>query len=312
MKKPALLIFGLLLFAFVSIYFIIPEKIKTTQKINIDATDVNVSRFLVNKRLWAKWWPGQYNAADSSLYAYKGIRYTLKKSTNERIQVLIKTGDLEIDSWLNYLATEEGMTTVTWITEKQSSLNPFTRIAGFLKIKSTTGDLDEILSHFKKFMQKDINVYGISVKLNKIKDPIVLASTINSKTYPSEALIYSTIENLKQQIAAQQAKVVNYPIMNINHIDDNDYHITIALPIDRLIEPGANAKINKLVKGANILETDVKGGRHTVANAMMQLKKYQQDYRLISPAMPYEQLISNRLTEKDTTKWVTKIYYPIF
>lgn len=312
MKKPALFILGLLLFAFISIYFIIPERIKTTQRINIDATDVNVSRFLVNKRLWVKWWPQKHSTADSNLFAYRGIKFNLLKSTNEGIQVAINTGDIKMDSWLSYLATEEGMTTVTWITEKQSSLNPFTRIAEFLKIKSTTGDMDDILSHFRKFMQTDVNVYGIIVKLNKIKDPIVLASTINTNTYPSQELIYSTIESLKSQIALQQAKILGHPMLNVSATDDNDYQVTVAIPIDKFIKPGANSNINKLVKGANVLETDIRGGRQTIANALMQLKKYQQDHRLISPAMPYEQLITNRLTEKDTTKWVTKIYYPIF
>ncbi|MDB4999000.1 MAG: hypothetical protein JWR76_77, partial [Mucilaginibacter sp.] len=57
---------------------------------------------------------------------------------------------------------------------------------------------------------------------------------------------------------------------------------------------------------------DVKGGKQTVANAFVQLKNYQKDHGLISPAMPFEILITNRLTEKDTAKWVTKLYWPIF
>ena len=30
----------------------------------------------------------------------------------------------------------------------------------------------------------------------------------------------------------------------------------------------------------------------------------------MSPAIPFESLITNRLEEPDTSKWVTKIYYP--
>jgi hypothetical protein len=33
---------------------------------------------------------------------------------------------------------------------------------------------------------------------------------------------------------------------------------------------------------------------------------------LSTPAIPYQSIITNRLTETDTTKWITKIYQPIF
>jgi hypothetical protein len=311
MKKPTLFVIGILVLAFISIYFIIPQKIKTANVIEIDANDVNVSKFLVNKRQWHKWWPGQHNAADSIHFSYKGVDYILQESTNSEMKTLIKIGDMELNSQLLYATTGEGMCEVTWTTEMQSSINPIERITQFVKIKRFTKDIDTLLTGFKKFMQKDTNVYGMAIKISKIKNTIVLASVIHANDYPTPETIYGIVKDLKKQINAQNAIPIDSPMMNVHPDEHTGYQLTVAVPINKVIKLGANTIINRLVKDANMLEATVKGGKGTIKNAFVQLRNYQKDYRLVSPAMPYESLITNRLAEKDTAKWVTKIFWPI-
>jgi len=312
MKKPVLFVFGFLFLAFISIYFIIPQKIQTTRVVEVDATDINVSKFIVNKRPWPKWWPGKHVATDSSSYSYKNISFTLQKNTNSEMHVLIKQGDIELNSVITYATTGEGMCDVTWFAEMQSSLNPFERVAEYFKIKRIGKDIDEVLADFKKFIQADINVYGMTFTISKIQHPIVLATTLTTTDYPAAGVIYNKIAELKKQISAEHAAVVDSPIMNVHPAETGGYFVTVAVPINTVITPGKNAMINKLVKDANALETQVKGGKNTILNGFTQLKNYQKAHRLISPAMPFESLITNRLAEKDTAKWVTKIYCPIF
>jgi hypothetical protein len=312
MKKPTLFVIGILVLAFISIYFVIPQKIKTTNVVEIDATDINVAKFLVNKRLWNKWWPGRHNAADSIHFSYNGADYVLQESTNSEMKTLIKIDDIELNSQLIYATTGEGMCEVTWLTEKQSSLNPFERIAEFVKIKRHAKSMDTILAGFKKFMQNEINVYGMAIKISHVKNPIVLATTAHLNDYPAPETIYSMAISLRKQIKAQDALPLDSPMMNV-HPDENDgYLIMVAIPINKIIKPGNGMVLNKLVKNANILEAEVKGGKNSIMNAFTQLKNYQKDHRLISPAMPYELLITNRLAEKDTAKWVTRVFWPIF
>lgn len=312
MKKPVLLIFGTLLLAFISIYFIIPQTIQATRVVEIDATDINISKFLVNKRPWAKWWPGKHVATDSSLYTYKNISFTLQKNTNSEMHALISQDDIELNSILTYATTGEGMCEVTWFAEKQSSLNPFARVAEYFKIKRIANELDVVLADFKKFMQADVNVYGMSFTIAKIQHPIVLATTVNTTDYPSVVLIYNKVGELRKQIHQENAVAVDSPMMNVHPVETGGYLVTVAVPINKIIKPGKNAMINKLVKDANALEAQIKGGKNTILNGFVQLKNYQKAHRLISPAMPFESLVTNRLAEKDTAKWVTKIYCPVF
>ncbi|RYU89975.1 hypothetical protein EWM62_10545 [Mucilaginibacter terrigena] len=312
MKKPVLIVVGILLLAFISIYFVIPQKIKISHVIEIDATDRNVSKFLVNKKPWAKWWLGQHNTADSNLFVYQGAKYKLQESTNSYINLIIEHDDIKLTSQVIYAATGEGMCEVTWLGEMQSSLNPFERIAQYVKITHLSKNIEVILTHFKSFMQTEKNVYGMSIRLSKIKNPIVLASTTHTADYPSPIVVYKLVNELKKQISMQGALALDSPMMNVHVDEKNGYLVMIALPVNKLITPGPNTVINKLVKGANVLEAQVTGGKNTITNAFSQVKHYQKDHGLMSPAMPFELLITNRLAQKDTAKWVTKIYWPIY
>jgi hypothetical protein len=42
------------------------------------------------------------------------------------------------------------------------------------------------------------------------------------------------------------------------------------------------------------------------------MRNYISDHQYADAAVPYQSLITNRVTEKDTTKWVTKICYPVY
>jgi effector-binding domain-containing protein len=152
----------------------------------------------------------------------------------------------------------------------------------------------------------------MNIKLAKIKHPIVLATTTHANNYPLPATIYSMVNELKEQIRAQGALSLDSPMMNVNPDENGGYLIMVALPINKIIKPGSNTVVNKLVLNGNLLEVEVTGGKNNVTNAFTQIKNYQKDHRLISPAMPYELLITNRLAQKDTAKWVTKVYWPIF
>ena len=312
MKKPALFVLGLLLLAFISIYFIIPQYITAKSIVHIDVTDANVFKFIIKPGSWKKWWPGGHSNTDSTVYTYNGITYTLQKSTNSDLQVQVKKGEDIMDSHITYLATDDGSTEVTWYASKQSSTSPFERIADFAGVKNTQKDMNSILEHFNQFMQKDINVYGIDVKLKKVKTPLLIITSVTTSSYPAMETVYTLIDKLRRQIIAGGAKETGSPMLNISKTDDKKYIVIVSLPINKVIQPGTDAKLNEMVKDANILEAEVKGGRNNIDNAFIQLKNYQKDHGLISPAMPYEQIITNRLAEKDTAKWITRVYWPIF
>jgi hypothetical protein len=42
------------------------------------------------------------------------------------------------------------------------------------------------------------------------------------------------------------------------------------------------------------------------------MQQYFADYKRVAMAIPFEYLVTDRETETDTTKWVTRIYAPVY
>ncbi len=55
----------------------------------------------------------------------------------------------------------------------------------------------------------------------------------------------------------------------------------------------------------------MKGGRSVSDSAMKKMELFASDHRLFNIALPFLSLITDRTKEKDSSKWVTKIYYPV-
>jgi hypothetical protein len=62
----------------------------------------------------------------------------------------------------------------------------------------------------------------------------------------------------------------------------------------------------------NILEVKVVGNNNKVEQALQATEDYMHDRMKTSPAISFVTYNSNRLLEKDSSKWISTIYYPIF
>lgn len=61
----------------------------------------------------------------------------------------------------------------------------------------------------------------------------------------------------------------------------------------------------------NIVVAEVTGGPAAIEKCRMAVQFYVNDFRKVSPAIAFERMVSNRLTE-DSSRWVTSINYPVF
>jgi hypothetical protein len=84
----------------------------------------------------------------------------------------------------------------------------------------------------------------------------------------------------------------------------------VAIPINKELPGSGNIFPRKLIKG-NYLMTEIQGGPYTIQNALHQLQVYAEDYRRTIIAIPFESLITNRITTPDTSQWKTKIFLPV-
>jgi hypothetical protein len=57
---------------------------------------------------------------------------------------------------------------------------------------------------------------------------------------------------------------------------------------------------------------EVKGGPSRVDGCLLAVENYVKDHNMMSPAIPFQSLVTDRMAEKDTAQWITRIYYPVF
>jgi hypothetical protein len=62
----------------------------------------------------------------------------------------------------------------------------------------------------------------------------------------------------------------------------------------------------------HFLRTEVTGGPHTIANAHRMMDQYFKDFNRVTMAIPFEYLVTDRLKEADTSKWITRVYGPVY
>jgi hypothetical protein len=295
--------------ALLLIQFIVPSQTSTKREIIIATTEGHVFDFLTHRKSWVLWWPGKVNFPEKE-YSLNNSTFTFQKASNSGVDLTIENGSAKINSKLTFIAADKGWIKIRWQADEILSNNPLKKLSQFLGFRNTDDDITNILNHLKIFFEDDKNVYKLDIKLAKVKDSVVLVKQVSLQQYPEANQIYNMVNTLKREISMKNALQVDSPMLNVNQVG-NRYDVMVGIPINKVIPAGKGTFLNKLVLG-NILRATVVGGPDKVRRSVKQLENYRRDYGLVAPAMPFQQLITNRLSQKDTTKWVTDLYYPIF
>jgi hypothetical protein len=309
MKKTVLIVLAAIIVIVAAIYLLIPANLTINNQLTIEASDGVVAKFLTHQQRWDKWWPG--TKINENQFAYDGVQLTINKTTNGGVNVDLQHDNFKMTADINYLAGDFSAK-ITLGGKKQNSMNPVQRVTAYLAARDLQNKTGQILTRFKAFLEDQKNAYGYKIYINKVTDPFLLSKTASTATYPEMQNIYSSIENLKKEAIAKGAKLTNFPMLNVTQLGSKEYQVSFAIPIDKKITPGKGSVINNLVMGGNLLIADVKGGPNTVNDAFEEVRMYMKDHKLVAPAMPFESMVTDRYVERDTSKWVTKIYYPIF
>jgi hypothetical protein len=306
MKKILIALVILLVLAVASVYLFIPGKIKIETTISLNAALPGVSRTLVNDSNWARWWPGK------TPLLFNDKRYTVHGQIFNVFDIGIENGKDSLDTGMELISVKIDTMTIIWRAEQQSSNNPFQRFADYRKSKTIKKDMQAILKSMKAYMEKPENIYTITITETIVMDSVLVATRRSFDQKPTVQDIDAMIQSLKKYIVQNNAVEKNFPMLNVSQIDNSHYEVMTAIPVDRQL-PDTNEFTSKfLLKGGNILEAEIQGGPTTIENSMNEFENYRSDYKFTSPAIPYQLLVTDRMKEPDTTKWITKLYYPVF
>ena len=310
MKKIVAVIFVIIILLVSAIYLLIPATLIVSSISTINVTENAYRKFIIdNNTNWQKWWPSFTTTTEN--LNYKNYQFKIINKNINVVEIAAINDQDTIYTKLILAPLKTDTINVIWTTHFSTGSNPLKKVQTYQKAKELKSHFTELLNSMKKFLENDEAIYSFKIEKTKVNDPLLLSSKFNTHNYPATTEIYKAIKELKDQIILKNIKETGNPMLHVRMLDSSNYETMVAIPINKEMLFDNKFAIKKMILG-NLLVTDVTGGVANIQKAYNALDTYILDHRLISPAMPYESLITNRFLESDTSKWKSKVYYPIF
>jgi len=312
MKRFLIFLFTLCLLFCIYVYAFLPGKteISITQFVNCNVN--GAFRTISNENAWKKWWPKEDSSKKkltAGQFFYNGYNYHLTNKYYNSVEVFMKNKSASIESRINLIKINSDSVALEWSFMLPGSLNPLTRISNYRKAKNIKSNMAAILSRLRLFLEKQENIYGVNFHVVMSKDSTMVAIKKMSPEYPTTAEIYKLIGSLKSYIKKEGAKENNFPMLNVRK-KDSLYETMVAIPVNKELAGNGKIFFSRFVPW-KVLTAEVRGGIWTVKEAMHQMDIYIADYQKTAMAIPFQSLVTNRMEEPDTLKWITGIYTPV-
>ncbi|MBL0356262.1 MAG: hypothetical protein IPP72_04960 [Chitinophagaceae bacterium] len=308
-KLTAGLVIVLVLF-FSLAYLMVPNVITINTSLAFQNNIKGLFRTLSETRNWSKWWPGKFDSTGKKLLL-NGNEYTVPDYTATSIVVEVNNPTVSEKSSLLFVPLKSDSIRLEWQVQIPTSYNPFKRVKIYFATSGLQHDFHSILASIKSYYTNDERIYGLDIRRESVKDTSLVFTYDSSKGYPSTEKIYSMIGELRNYIDMHSAIATDSPMLNI-YSSDHEYYLTkVAIPTNKILPSSGKIFYKWVLPHGNILVADVKGNIQQTDSAFATISHYVHDYNLTAPAIPFFKLITNRLQEKDSSKWVTRIYYPV-
>lgn len=313
MKRWLLLVLVLIALLFISVYIFFPKEVTSSKIEKINCSINSVNRFILVKDNWPRWWPGTMSndvSSNKKSFNYKGINYSISAERYNSIIVKATSNGLSAEGTILFVPLNLNTVQAEWVYSLKTNSNPLSRIHLYNETRKINKNEEDILQNMKAFLEDPEKVYGLKIGQEIVKDTILVTTKFSASEFPSTSKIYGIIDDLKSYISNNNAVETNFPMLHVWQ-DSGLFHTTIAIPVDKQISGNSIYSTKRMVPG-KILVAAVKGGPFTAGDAIRRLGIFMTDNQMSSPAIPFESLITNRMKEPDTSKWITKIYYPVF
>lgn len=294
-------------------YIFIPAKLNIVSASYVLANENGAFKYIADTSNWSRWWkysPADTNAAGSYLYNCSDNNFKLTEKQYRTVKIDVEHKGRKIESIMHLFAIKIDSSVISWECKMQASNNPVKRIIDYQEAMEIKKCMETVLVHLKNFLENKENVYGISLERTTVKDTLLISTKAVSPTYPSTSFIYGLVNKLQKYAQTQGAKQTGNPIYNVTAADKH-FNVMVAIPLNQALSNAGEYEFKKMIPGSFIVTT-VTGGEQTVNYALQQIHQYFEDYHLTSMAINFKMLVTDRTAEPDSTKWVTRIYQPVY
>lgn len=307
MKKKIIVLVSIIIIGF--ILFLIPKQKIYTERIVVNCTPTAATRIISDFQLWKSWWPGEIK--NDSTVVYNNNIFVINKILLNGFYCNAIINKMPVFADIQFLSAPNKQSEFIFSYTVNYTVNPVKRFIQFLQYS----DLQEAFTSLNKEVKANLEdvkkVYGFEIKEERVPNAIHVSIKKIYNHYPSNLEIYELIDKLKAYADKNGAKTINHPIYNIFSSDNHQYQLMVAIATDQPI-PGNNEFMYKeMVRGKIIIGKAV-GPSRTIDDCIKQVEYFVRDHGRSSPAIQFNRLITDRRIEKDSTKWITTVNYPVF
>jgi hypothetical protein len=312
MKKWIVWLLVLSILTIIGIYLFIPAKIAISRIITADATITGEFRYISQEVKWEKWWrDAEGNAHQKGEpFSYNGTTFRLTDIQHNIAGIEIEQEGVRLQSILHLISFKKDSTGAVWQCVLPAGNDPVSRLSSYRKALAISKNMNGVLVNLKKFISDPLNVYEVAIHRTSFRDTTMLSARYTTSMYPGPVEIYGYLSDVEKSIQKQKGIISDYPLVNVRMLDSGQYETQVAIPTSRELKDDGKIFFRHMVPG-NFLTAEVKGGPYAIREAMQQLDFFLRDNNKIQMAKPFEQLVTNRITQPDTSKWITRVFLPV-
>jgi len=313
MKKIVLAILLVLVLFIAVVYVFIPNSLTISSAASFHANRDGVYRFLSDENNWQKWWPGSISktAGDSIQFRYEDCDLRIEEILYNAVELKVsKNSDTSLALFKLVPFTNDSIG-IEISSEVNARPGPFSRLSAYFMARRLKQVFDGIVLSLSKYTGELKNIYGMNIKNEKVQYANLISTKQLFRRYPSTSDVYALIQKLRNYANKCGAHELFSPMLHIQKADSTSYTAQVGIPVDRALPEKDDITSKWMMKGGNILTGDVIGGQKQIEDAQRQMELYISDYQRSIIAIPFQMLITDRTKEPDSTKWITRLYYPV-
>ena len=293
-------------------WLVLPNEFHSNQQVVRTINLKSLQRGLLDESTWKGWWPGERTYKnDDSVRIYNGYRYEITNKQFSTIALNISKGNKAFPAYINFIPQGTQQVTINAHIDQALPVLPWSRLSTYFAFKQADKDLSKIVKAIGDYYSNNDNIYKIHIIKSLVKDSSLISTNGLTNGYPQPEYIYSLIDKLHQYAYKHGAQVTDYPMLNVYTQDSISFLTRVALPLDKKLPSSGTIEYKWMLGGGNILVADVKGGPASINQAIHQMENYISDYNRVPPAIPFQSLITDRSKEPDSSRWITRVYYPV-
>ena len=337
MKKLTTILIGIAIFLALAtvIAYLLPRKIRVERSMVMNAPIEVVFNEVNTLKQWEKW--TVWDRIDSAMakkyegpemganakFSWESNNHKVGKGAmtikhgvpNDSISVELAFGEMTPSMAYFKFSKEEKGTKVSWAMEMDMGMNPIARYFGLFMDKMLGPDFEGGLANMKEIVEKMPPPAKLPEDYLKIVETTVQQQNIlmvHVKCHEKEIAqnLGMSYQKIGQLAKKNKANMTGAPIAIYQQWENDNFEFDAAVPFDKKMAGAGDVKAGE-IKTGKVVMTNFYGPYDQVHKGHEVIKEWIKANDKKKRGDAWEVYASDPGAEKDSSKWLTQIYYPI-